>query len=211
MQLRYSLFVLYQVTKKKMETKHFLLNFHRRAIVNQNQLSPTKKVVEKSSSYFTLSNKNLFFWRSAYSKSVFPKQCAAAHWCAEEDLQVCRGVPRVLSKCFLLLQIFCQNRENAGIAGHGERSNDLFLKISTIWGCITRFAEVVAQKSGDLQKIKRRLLPFSLSPVMLLNINWNRFQGWCAAKFVQVISCPGRQKSLGNTVLNHNEISFSAI
>ena len=37
---------------------------------------------------------------------------------------------------------------------------------------------------------------------MLLDINWNSFQGWCAAKFVQLISCAGSQKSLGNTVLN---------
>ena len=36
------------------------------------------------------------------------------------------GVPRVLSKCFLLLQIFCQNRENAAISGHGERIKDHF-------------------------------------------------------------------------------------
>ena len=52
------------------------------------------------------------------------------------------------------------------------------------------------------KKLTKRSLPFSLSPVMPLNINWNRFQGWCAAKFVQLISCAGRQKSLGNTVLS---------
>ena len=63
------------------------------------------------------------------------------------------GVLRVLSKCFLLSQIFCQNQENAVITGHGERIDDLFSEISTIWSCITRFPEVVAQKSGDLQKI----------------------------------------------------------
>ena len=38
------------------------------------------------------------------------------------------------------------------ITGHDKGSNYLFLKISTIWGCITRFPEAVAQKSGDLQK-----------------------------------------------------------
>ena len=31
-----------------------------------------------------------------------------------------------------------------------------FLEINTIWGCITRFPEVVAQKSDDLKKIKRK-------------------------------------------------------
>ena len=40
---------------------------------------------------------------------------------------VCRGrfagVPRVLSNCFLLLQMFCQNRENAAITGDGEKRN----------------------------------------------------------------------------------------
>ena len=45
---------------------------------------------------------------------------------------------------------------------------------------------------------------------MLLDINWNRFQDWCAAKFVQLISCAGRQKSLGNTgveyIYMHNKI-----
>ena len=34
---------------------------------------------------------------------------------------------RVLLKCFLLLQIFSQNRENAAITGHGERNDDLFI------------------------------------------------------------------------------------
>ena len=48
---------------------------------------------------------------------VFPKLCAV------EDLQVCR---ESFQNCFLLLQIFCQNRENAAIRGNGERIDDLF-------------------------------------------------------------------------------------
>ena len=49
------------------------------------------------------------------------------------------------------------------------------------------------------KKIEKGSLLFSLLPVMLLDINWNRSQGWCAAKFVQLSFCVGRQKSLENT------------
>ena len=48
-------------------------------------------------------------------------------------------------------------------------------------------------------KIKKRSLPFSLSPVMLLDIVEIDSNDWCAAKFVQLISCAGRQTSLGTT------------
>ena len=51
--------------------------------------------------------------------TVFPKLCAG------EDLQVCRGLPGILSKCFLLLLILCKNGESVATTGHGEKTNDL--------------------------------------------------------------------------------------
>ena len=53
-------------------------------------------------------------------RPVFPKLCAV------EDLQVFRGVPRVLSKCFVLLQIFCQNRENAALQATAREAMTCF-------------------------------------------------------------------------------------
>ena len=117
------------------------------------------------------------------------------------------GVPRANSKSVLLLQIFCQNRENATITGHGERFNNLFFWKSATYGAASRdFWGSWPRKVLISKKIKKRSLSFSLSPVMLLDINWNRFQGCCAAKFVELISCAGRQKSLGNNALQHCNI-----
>ena len=59
-----------------------------------------------------------------------------------------------------------------------------FLEISIIWACITRFSEIVAKKSGDVQKNLKQIITILAVAVMLLDINWNRFQDWCAEKFV---------------------------
>ena len=71
--------------------------------------------------------------RSVVMIWIFRENCCGRRmlllYCSDSQT-VCRGrfacVLRVLSKCFLLLQIFCQNRENDAITGHGERINDLF-------------------------------------------------------------------------------------
>ena len=50
---------------------------------------------------------------------------------------------------------------------------NIFLKISTILGYITRFPEIVARRSGDLQIIHSSSIGLDL-------------RGWCAAKFDQL-------------------------
>ena len=73
----------------------------------------------------------------ATSGSIKMCDCFALYKHVDQCSQTVRrgrfaDVPRVLAKCFLLLHIFCQNRENAAITGRGDKSNDLFLDISTI-------------------------------------------------------------------------------
>ena len=111
---------------------------------------------------------------------------------------VCRGVRESLQNAFGCYKYSAKIDKMLPLQVTLREVMIFFLEISTIWGCITRFPKTVAQKSGDLQKkLKKRLLLLSLSPVMPLDINWNRFQGWGVAKFVHLISCVGRQKSLG--------------
>ena len=78
-----------------------------------------------------------------------------------------------------------------------------FWKSAPLGAASRDFRRLWPRKVVISKKIKRSL-PFSLSLVVLLDINWNRFQDWCVAKFVQLISCAGRQKSLGNTALEFN-------
>ena len=61
-----------------------------------------------------------------------------------EDLQVCR---ESFQNAFLLLRIFRQNRENAAIAGHGERINNIFFfEISTTWAALRDFRRSCPEK-----------------------------------------------------------------
>ena len=71
-----------------------------------------------------------------------------------------------------LLQIFCQNRENASITGYDERRNDFVFWKSPRFGAASRdFRRSWPRKVAISKKIKKRSLLFSLSPVMLLDIN----------------------------------------
>ena len=75
-----------------------------------------------------------------------------------------------------------------------------FLKDSTILGSIQRFPEIVTQRYDDLQKKSQRCSRYRLR-CHLKSIEIDS-SGWCAAKFVQLISCAGRRKSLGATTLD---------
>ena len=75
-----------------------------------------------------------------------------------------------------------------------------FLEISAISGSITQFPEIVAQRDDDPpprkgQHHSRYCLQCNTTSMGI------DLSDWCAAKFVKLISCDGRRKSLGTTDL----------
>ena len=82
-------------------------------------------------------------------RTMFPKLCAA------EDLQVCR---ESFQNAFCCFKFSAKIEKMLPLQVTARELMTFFWEISTIWGCITRFSEIVAQKSGDLQKNKKKVI-----------------------------------------------------
>ena len=70
---------------------------------------------------------------------------------------------------------------------------NICLEITAIWGCITQLPGVVGQKSGGLQN--------KVIIILAVACDATDSSGWCAAKFLQLISCAARHKRLATTGL----------
>ena len=119
------------------------------------------------------------------STTVFPKLCAV------EDLQVCH---EFFQNAFCCYKFSAKIEKTLSLRVTEREVMTLFLKSASFGAASRDFRRSWPRKVVISKKIKKRSLPFSLLPVMLLDIKWNRFQGWCSAKFVQLISWTERQK-----------------
>ena len=90
---------------------------------------------------------------------------AGVPWFAPSPFQVLFVVTNFLRK----LRKCCHYKSR-------QKSNGFFWKSTPFVAASRDFRRSLPRKVVIFKKIKKRSLPFSLSPVMPLDINWNRFE-----------------------------------
>ena len=108
------------------------------------------------------------------------------------------GVPRVVLSAFCCYKFSAKIEKVLPLQVTAKKVMTFFWK-SAPFGTVSRDFQRSFPRKVVISN--RSSSPFSLSPVMPLDINWNRFQYLVCRVFVQLISCSGTQKSLRTTAL----------